>query len=112
MKAIREHCASERPPTTGRSLRRRWRSSTSWNGRFSPLAPGGKNLRAVDRALGIMDRRARMLGLDSPSRVEVHMRVEEIAKAIELVVVEMGLERDAVRPIPAPSCGSLTVSKN
>jgi hypothetical protein len=34
---------------------------------------GGLNLQAVDRLLAIRDRRARMLGLDSPSRVEVTM---------------------------------------
>lgn len=60
---------------------------------------GGVNLRAVDRVLAIRDRRARMLGLDSPSRLEVTMRVEQVAKAIELVVVEMGLDPDTVRPI-------------
>ena len=27
------------------------------------------------------------------------MRIEQVAKAIELVVVEMGLDPDAVRPI-------------
>ena len=38
---------------------------------------GGVNLRAVDRVLAIRDRRARMLGLDSPSRLEVTMRVNK-----------------------------------
>ena len=42
---------------------------------------GGVNLRAVDRVLAIRDRRARMLGLDSPSQLEVTMRVEQVAKA-------------------------------
>jgi hypothetical protein len=60
---------------------------------------GGVDLAAVDRVLAIRDRRARMLGLDSPSRVEVTMHLEQVAKAIQLVVVEMGLDADAVRPI-------------
>jgi hypothetical protein len=60
---------------------------------------GGVNLRAVDRVLAIHDRRARMLGLDSPSRVEVTMRVEQVARAIELVVIEMGMDAEMVRPI-------------
>jgi hypothetical protein len=60
---------------------------------------GGVNLAAVDRLLAIRDRRARMLGLDSPSRVEVTMRVEQIAKALIAVVSEMGLNVDEVRPL-------------
>jgi hypothetical protein len=34
-----------------------------------------------------------------PSRVEVTMRLERVAKAIELVVIEMGVDPDTVRPI-------------
>jgi hypothetical protein len=60
---------------------------------------GGVNLQAIDRVLAIRDRRARMLGLDAPSRVEVTMHVEKVAKAIELVVVEMGMDPEMVRPI-------------
>jgi hypothetical protein len=60
---------------------------------------GGVNLGAVDGWLAIRDRRARMLGLDSPSWVEVTWRIEQVAKAIELVVLEMGMDPDAVRPI-------------
>jgi hypothetical protein len=74
---------------------------------------GDMNLRAVDRELGIRDRRARLLGLDSPSRVEVHMRVEQVAKAIELVVIEMGMDPDAVRPILGAKLRELdAISKN
>lgn len=57
------------------------------------------NLSAVDRVLTIQDRRARMLGLDAPSRVEVTMHVEKVAKAIELVVVDLGMDPEMVRPI-------------
>ena len=41
-----------------------------------------------EATIAIRDRRARMLGLDSASRIEVTMRIEQVAKAIELVVVE------------------------
>jgi hypothetical protein len=60
---------------------------------------GGVNLAAVDRLLAIRDRRARMLGLDSPSRVEVTMRVEQVAKALIAVVDELGLDSERVRPL-------------
>jgi hypothetical protein len=60
---------------------------------------GGVNLQAVDRLLAIRDRRARMFGLDSPSRVEVTMRVEQVAKALIAVVDELGLDTEQVRPL-------------
>jgi hypothetical protein len=40
-----------------------------------------------------------MLGLDSPGRVEVHLRLEQVAKAIEAVVIEVGVDPEMVRPI-------------
>jgi hypothetical protein len=40
-----------------------------------------------------------MLGRDSPSRVEVTWRIEQVAKAIEMVVVELGLDVERVRPL-------------
>jgi hypothetical protein len=44
-------------------------------------------------------RRARVLGLDSPSNVEVTMRVEHVAKALIAVVGELGLDTDQARPL-------------
>jgi hypothetical protein len=60
---------------------------------------GGVDLRAVDRLLAIRDRRVRMLGLDSRSRVEVTMNAELVAKALEAVVSELGLDTERVRPL-------------
>lgn len=60
---------------------------------------GGMDLWALDRLFVLMERRARMLGLDAPQRVEVQMRVELIAKAIEEVVVTLGVDPDKVRPL-------------
>jgi hypothetical protein len=62
---------------------------------------GGVNLPAVDRLLAIRDRRARMLGLDSRSRVEVTMQTELMAKALIAVVSELGLDTERVRPLLA-----------
>jgi hypothetical protein len=52
---------------------------------------GGVDMWAADRALRIMDRRARMLGLDSPSKVDATIKVELIARALEETLVELGL---------------------
>jgi sigma54-dependent transcription regulator len=60
---------------------------------------GGVNLRAVDRVLAIRDRRARMLGLDAPSKVEAVRKVELIVKALEATVEELGLDATRVRPV-------------
>jgi hypothetical protein len=60
---------------------------------------GGMNLSAVDRLLAIRDHPARMRGLDCPSNVEVQMHVELVAKAIEDVVVELGMDPELVRPV-------------
>lgn len=57
------------------------------------------DLFALDRLLGVMDREARLLGLDAPQRIEVQMHVELVAKAIEHVIVELGLDPDVVRPL-------------
>lgn len=59
----------------------------------------GMKLGAVDRLLAIRDRRAMMLGLDCPSKVEVQMHVELVAKATEAVVIELGMDPEMVRPI-------------
>jgi hypothetical protein len=41
------------------------------------------------------------------------MRVEQVAKAIELVVIEMGMDPDAVRPILGAKVRELdAISKN
>jgi hypothetical protein len=53
----------------------------------------------LDRVLSIMHRRARMLGLDVPSKVEVALRVEAIVRALEGTVVELGLDPERVRPV-------------
>jgi transposase len=60
---------------------------------------GGVNLRAVDRVLAIRDRRARMLGLDAPSKVEAVLKVELIVRALEATVEELGLDATQVRPV-------------
>jgi hypothetical protein len=60
---------------------------------------GGVNLRAVDRVLAIRDRRARMLGLDAPSKVEATLKVELLVRAVEDTLVELGLDDSQVRPV-------------
>ena len=60
---------------------------------------GGVNLRAVDRVLAIRDRRARMLGLDAPSKVEATLKVELIVRALEDTLVELGIDDSQVRPV-------------
>ncbi len=45
-----------------------------------PDAMAGKWL-AIDRCLGIMDRRARLLGLDAPLRIEEHVITEDAVDA-------------------------------
>jgi hypothetical protein len=60
---------------------------------------GDKNLLAVDRALRIIDRRVRILGLDAPSKVDAVLKVEMIAKALEATVEELGLDATQVRPV-------------
>jgi hypothetical protein len=58
----------------------------------------GVNLYAVDRVLAIRDRRARMVGLDAPQRIEVTARLELIAKAMIRVIESYGVDADDVRP--------------
>jgi hypothetical protein len=60
---------------------------------------GGMNLRAVDRVLAIRDRRARMLGLDAPSKVEATLKVELLVRAVEDTLVELGIDDSQVRPV-------------
>jgi hypothetical protein len=60
---------------------------------------GGLNLSAVDRVLAIRDRRARMLGLDVPSKVEATLKVELLVRALEDTLVELGIDDSQVRPV-------------
>jgi hypothetical protein len=60
---------------------------------------GGISLRAVDRVLAIRDRRARMLGLDAPSKVEATFKVELVVRALEDTLVELGIDDSQVRPV-------------
>jgi hypothetical protein len=62
---------------------------------------GGMDLRAVDRLLAIWDRRVRMLGLDSRSRVELTVQLEKVAKAMDAVLSELGVDTERVRPLLA-----------
>lgn len=63
---------------------------------------GGVNLLAVDRVLAIRDRRARMLGLDAPSKVDATLKVEVIVRALEVAVVyERADHASRSRRIPA-----------
>jgi hypothetical protein len=57
------------------------------------------NLPAVDRVLAIRDRRARMLGLDAPSKVEATLKVELIVRALEDTLAELGIDDTQVRPV-------------
>jgi hypothetical protein len=59
---------------------------------------GGVNLGALDRLLAVQGRRARMLGLDAPQRVEITARLELIAKAMIRVISSYGIDADDVRP--------------
>jgi hypothetical protein len=62
--------------------------------------PNGRvSLRAVDRLLATQARRARMVGLDTPSKVEAVLKVELIVKALEATVEELGLDATQVRPV-------------
>ena len=60
---------------------------------------GGVSLRAVDRVLAIRDRRARMLGLDAPSKVEATFKVELVVRALEDTLAELGIDDSPVRPV-------------
>jgi Bacterial purine repressor, N-terminal len=60
---------------------------------------GGVNLRAVDRALAIVDRRIRMLGPGAPSKVEAAFKVERIVRAFEDTLAELGIDDRQVRPV-------------
>ena len=64
-----------------------------------PRLPQVRELRAVDRVLAIRDRRARMLGLDAPSKVEATLKVELIVRALEDTLSELGIDDTQVRPV-------------
>lgn len=57
------------------------------------------DLWALDRLFVLMERKARLLGLDAPQRIEVTMHVERVAKALVVVVERLGLDPDEVRPL-------------
>jgi hypothetical protein len=40
-----------------------------------------------------------MLGLGSPSRVELTVQLERVAKAIDAVLSELGVDTEGVRPL-------------
>ncbi len=50
----------------------------------------------VSRDLG---RRARMLGLDAPSKVEATFKVELVVRVLEDTLVELGIDDTQVRPV-------------
>jgi DNA-binding CsgD family transcriptional regulator len=60
---------------------------------------GRVNFKAVDRVLAIRDRRARMIGLDAPSKVETTFKVESIVRALEDTLAELGIDDRQVRPV-------------
>jgi hypothetical protein len=60
---------------------------------------GAVNLGPVDRVLTIHARRARMLGLDVPSKVEATLKVELIVRALEDTLAELGIDDTQVRPV-------------
>lgn len=69
-------------------------------GRLVPSALAAKpNLWAIDRILAIMDRKAKLLGLDQPSKVEVSMKIEMVVRALEETLTELGLDAQIVRPV-------------
>jgi hypothetical protein len=70
-----------------------------------PLKDDGPVLSAIDRLLKFMERRAKLLGLDSPSKVEV-MTVDAIDRAIAELTAELGgaeaVEASAVEGAETP----------
>lgn len=55
-----------------------------------PLLDDGPVLNAVDRLLKIADRRARLLGLDAPKRVEVSDSMPDLDAAVRELAAELG----------------------
>ena len=51
-----------------------------------------QRFRRRNRVLVIRDRRARMLGLDTPSKVEATLKLELIVRALEDTVSELGID--------------------
>lgn len=54
-----------------------------------PLKDDGPTLSAIDRLLKIMERRAKLVGLDSPAKVEV-MTLDALDREIEKLTTELG----------------------
>lgn len=54
-----------------------------------PLKDDGPTLSAIDRLLKIMERRAKLIGLDSPAKVEV-MTIDALDREIEKLTAELG----------------------
>lgn len=54
-----------------------------------PLKDDGPTLSAIDRLLKIMERRAKLVGLDSPAKVEV-MTLDALDREIEKLTAELG----------------------
>lgn len=65
------------------------------------LDPSKPNLWAVDRVLGILDREAKLLGLDAPSKVEVSLKIEAIFVALQGTLAELGVDANTGRQILA-----------
>lgn len=65
-----------------------------------PLLDDGPVLQALDRLMKIADRRARLLGLDAPSRVEV---TDSLDADIERLVAELAGRAEAEATEPAAS---------
>jgi len=58
-----------------------------------------QRFRRRNRGLVIRDRRAPMLGLDAPSKVEATLKVELIVRALEDTLSELGIDDSGVRPV-------------
>ena len=88
-------------------------------GLWPQAAKGGQG--AVDRVLRIMERRAKLLGLDKPARQEIsgpdggpldlsHLSDEELIREIEEMVVELGYEREPAAEL-SPASGDPDASQ-
>jgi hypothetical protein len=62
-----------------------------------PLKDDAPVLSAIDRLLKIMERRAKLVGLDAASKVEV-LSAEMLDREIAKLSAELGVESDAVVP--------------
>lgn len=63
-----------------------------------PLADDSPVLSAVDRLLKIQERRARLLGLDQPSKATVTHAAADVDAAVAELAQEMALRAQAVQP--------------